>query len=137
MNTKSLLRIIAAIIGGEIALILLTTVAQEVLFDGISYTASNNFTLIVGGLATFIAAILAGGVARWIAKNPNLIVPILISTLVMIETIYLINAGITNDPVWFDILAGLALVIGIGLGLGFYFVEWWIKPKRLDPLNSA
>lgn len=115
------LRIGLAILQGEVALIILATVAQEVLFDGINYVKSSKTELLLGGFATFIAAILSGFVARLVIKNSNYIVPLGISLLITAETTYLITAGKTGDPLFADMLAGLSLIVGIWIG--FYWNE--------------
>ncbi|WP_036381763.1 hypothetical protein [Muricauda sp. MAR_2010_75] len=119
MNSKNIFRIVLAIIGGEIALIIFATIAQEVLFDGISYNSSPISEIALGGLATFIAAILAGIVARLIIRNKINTVPWGITVLVTVEMTYLILTGKTGDPIWFDILAGASLIIGIWLGFNY------------------
>lgn len=132
------LRIGLAILLGEIALIILATVAQEVLFDGISYVKSSKTELLLGGFATFIAAVLSGLVARLVMKNPNYIVPLGISLLITAETTYLITAGKTGDPLFADVLAGLSLIAGIWIG--FYWIDrkniltnkkLWMESKQL------
>ena len=119
MNTKKILRIILAVLAGEIALILFTTIAQEVFFDGINFRTSSWFDIIVGGALTFLAAILAGGVARWVSKANYKAVPIAISILIITEMTYLIKEGIATGPLWFDIMAGGSLVVGIWMGYNY------------------
>lgn len=114
-----IIRIIAGIVAGEVALVLLTTLAQEVLFDGISYLGSSTITLIAGGALTIVAAIGAGTIARVVGRKEYIVIPSVISVLIIMEMSYLIGAGITTDPVWFDALAGLSLVLGIWFG---YFI---------------
>lgn len=108
-----------AALSGEIAVVLFTTIAQEVLFDGIDYYTSPNVELIIGGMATFIAAILAGCVASLVVKNKTHWPHAIISVLIVVEMTYLISAGKTSGPLWFDVIAGLSLIIGIWVG---YFV---------------
>ena len=119
MTFKKWTLVILAIIGGEISLVLLTTIAQEVLFDGIRYRSSPLFDLVVGGTATFLAAVLAGFIARLIAGAHHLVVPLVISLIVTLETGYLISRQISGDPLWFDVLAGASLIIGIWLGFNY------------------
>lgn len=121
MKNYTWIRIIAAILVGEIVLVLLTTLAQEVLFNGIRFTSSPWSVLIFGGLATFLAAVGAGWIARWVISEDQKIVPTVISLLIIIETGYLISRQVSGDPVWFDILAGLSLVVGVWLG--FYAIN--------------
>jgi len=119
MESKKILRIVLAILGGEIALIILATVAQEVLFDGINFHSSSPFELIFGGLATTVAAILSGIVGRLIIKKDHKAVPIGISILITAEMTFLILTNKTGDPAWFDIIAGSSLILGIWIG--FYY----------------
>lgn len=119
-----ILKILLAIVIGELSLIIFTTVAQEVLFDGISYTDSSRFDLVFGGLATFLSAILAGIVIVLISGRGTLIPPFVISLIIVIETSWLINAQLSGDPVWFDILAGASLIVGVWIG---FFCGYKVK----------
>lgn len=123
------MRIVLATLVGEIALILLTTFAQEVLFDGIRYSTSSNFDIYVGGFATFLAAIFAGVIVSIINKGKNYIPQIIISTLIFLETTFLISTSRTGDPIWADALAGLSLILGIWLGR-FIVRRFFIKPSN-------
>ena len=96
---KTIYPIIFALLAGEITLILLATVAQEVLFDGIRYLSSSKTELFWGGH----------------------IVPSGISFLIITETTYLMISNKTGDPWWVDALAGFSLIIGIWIG--FYWRE--------------
>lgn len=111
-----MLWIVLAALIGEIALALFTTIAQEVLFDGIDYYTSTNFELIIGGIATFIAAILAGCFASLAIKNKNHWPHSIISLLIVAEMIYLVVTGRTSGPLWFSFSSGLSLIIGIWSG---------------------
>lgn len=112
---------------GEVTLVLLTTVAQEVLFDGITFRASSISDLLWGGTATNLAAVISGCVASLVAKEKYIIVPIVVSLFIVADTSYIILKNITGDPVWFDILAGTGLVFGVWLG---YFLVHFIKSNR-------
>lgn len=112
---KSSIIILAAILG-EIALILLTTVAQEVMFDGIDYYTSPLSDIFFGGLATFIAAVLAGMVAAIPVKGISGMPHLIISIIIVLETAYLMISGVLNGPVWFDLLASCSLIIGVWAG---------------------
>lgn len=119
MKIRQVSLIVCAILGGEIALILFATIAQEVLFNGITYNTSSMSEILFGGLATFVAAILAGLAARLIIKYYEKVVPIAISIIITVEMTYLINTNKTGDPAWFDIMGGLSLIIGIWLGFSY------------------
>ncbi len=112
-------RVLLAIIAGEAALVLLTSVAQEVLFNGIDFYTSGRLDIILGGLATILAAVMAGAIAAVIPEDRNHIPPLVISVIILLETSYLISTGILPGPFWFDVLSGLSLVAGIWLG---YFI---------------
>jgi len=109
-------RILLAVLAGYLALILLTTVAQEVMFSGIDYYDSPRDDLIFGGLATFIAAVFSGMVAAILVDGRSVIPHLVISILILTETTYLILSGTLRGPLWFDILSGLALIIGVWAG---------------------
>ena len=66
MTAKRFFIILIAAIAGEIALVLFTTLAQEVIVDGVQWGVSSTGDLILGGVATLIAGILAGMVASTI-----------------------------------------------------------------------
>lgn len=130
MSAKSSYKyIILAVILGEIALILLTTIAQEVLYDGISFATSSNIDMIFGGLATFVAAVIAGIIAVAITRGSTRIPPTIISILIFAEMTYLMLSGKLNNPIWFDILSGLSLILGIWLG--YYIVKKFLKSSAI------
>ena len=117
MNTKLIISTFLATLAGEIVLILLTTVAQEVLVNGVYIESSSVDDLILGGIATLIAGIISGIVASSIGGKLNNKPHIFISILIGIETLYLISSGkATNNPLWFDIISGIALIISIWVG---------------------
>ena len=113
---KKLAWIILASLLGEAALVLLTTVAQEVLFDGIDYYHSSLGDIFFGGLATFIAAVLAGIIASLVVRGKSFVPHIVITVLISLEMTYLMATGIVDGPFWFDVLSGLSLVVGIWVG---------------------
>lgn len=93
--------------------------SAEVLFDGIRYSRSSSFDLIFGGLATFLAAGLAGFIARKIIRVNAVIVVFVLTVLISLETVYLILNKVSGDPVWFDLLAAAGLIGGIWLGFNY------------------
>ncbi len=130
MSTKSSYKyIILASLLGEISLILLTTIAQEMLFDGIRFATSSNLELIFGGLATFLVAVIAGIIAAAIVKASTLIPHTIISILTFIEMTYLMISGKLDDPIWFDVLSGFSLILGIWLG--YFIVKKYLQSKGI------
>ncbi len=75
--------ILLATVLGEVALILLTTVAQEVMFDGIDYYTSALGDIFFGGLATFIAAVFSGMLASLIVRGSSVVPHGLISAMIL------------------------------------------------------
>ncbi len=124
---KRIARIFLAVIAGEAALVLLTTVAQEVLFNGIDYYTSSRSDMILGGLATLLAAVIAGAIAAIIPKDRIHIPPLVISMIILLEVSYLYTAGILTGPLWFDVLSGLSLVAGIWMGYYIILRSGFIK----------
>jgi hypothetical protein len=117
LNRSQLIgRIILAAVLGELALILLTTIAQEVLFNGIDYNTSSLFEIFFGGLATFIAAILAGLLTSYIVKGSTMTPHWIISAFIVAEMTYLIASEVLTGPIWFEILSGLSLIVGVLAG---------------------
>lgn len=115
MMKNPIIRIIVAILVGEILLVLLTTIAQEVLVDGVYIEHSSVSDLIIGGIATLLAGAISGYVAGYISVKSK--IPfIVISLLITLETIYLITANKTKGPTWFDVISALALIFSVCFG---------------------
>ena len=110
------LRGLAAVVLGEATMVLLITLVQENLFGGVSFTRSGGGALLVSGALTFLAAVLGGFVAGWIARGFPMLPAIVLAAEIPIETTYLILSDKTFDPVWFDSLAAGSLVVGLLLG---------------------
>jgi hypothetical protein len=121
-NLPPVLLILLAIIAGEITLVLLSSLVQGVLYDGIFWTSSPKSDIFIGGFLTFLSAVIPGYLAMWIVRNKTYFPHIVISLLIAVETTWLITRNQTPDPVWFDALAGLSLIVGIFLG-------GWLKRK--------
>ncbi|MDH3246848.1 MAG: hypothetical protein OEM26_19660 [Saprospiraceae bacterium] len=118
---KKAMWILGSIVVGELALAVLTTIAQEVIFDGIGYNESPFWELLVGGILTVLAAIGAGWIARKIIRKRRLIIPLGIAVLILIESYYLVFIRGSDQPLWFEMLAVLSLIFGIWFG--FYLPD--------------
>ena len=59
---------------------------------------------------------------------------VFISLFILADTTYLMVNGVTGDPLWFDMLAGSALVGGVGLG---YYYRKWLPLNRGNEIASA
>ncbi len=123
--SKSVFKTILAVLLGEIVLIVLTTVAQELIYDGISYNQSPVADIFIGGFLTVLAAVFAGLTASFIGGQMNYWPHIFISMLITTEMTYLITTGVTTDPLWFDIFAGLSLAAGVWIGFAIRKLLWF------------
>ncbi|HLF65647.1 MAG TPA: hypothetical protein VI603_17930 [Saprospiraceae bacterium] len=124
-NTRYYLFIFLAVVIGEITLILLSSLVQGVLYDGIFWTTSTRTDLIIGGFLTFLTAMISGYVALWIAQRMTYIPHFILSLFICTETTWLIATHQTPDPAWFDALAGLSLIVGVWLG-GWFRKNFWM-----------
>lgn len=116
MTAKHIVRTVVATLVGEFSLVVLTTVAQEVLVDGVDWQHSSNFDLTVGGLATLLAGVLTGIIASYIGGNNDPWPVRIISLLVVIETTYLIVADKAGNTLWFSIASSVSLIAAIWIG---------------------
>ena len=117
---KTFLRLTFAIIIAELILIVLITLFQEVLANGVILGKSSLKDLLIGGLGTLIAGFLAAILASILAKKNKTTAIIILSCLVVIETTYLILTGKINNPIWFDVLAAILLIGSFWIGLIAY-----------------
>ena len=118
---KNILFITLAIITGFASLTLLTIIAQEVIFDGISFTNSPLSTLLIGGGLSVLSAVFAGCIARLVYTPYKIIVPIIISLFIVADTTSIIVKNVSVDPAWFDLTAGVSLIIGVWVG--YYYTQ--------------
>jgi len=129
MKTKQILKTVLAIICGEVIMILLITVAQEVIVNGVRIGASPLQDIIIGGTGTIISGIIAGFVSTFIGGISNRIPAIGLTILVIIETTLLIVLEKINNPIWFDASAALSLIGAIWVG---YYLFQKLKNRRLN-----
>ncbi|RIA09959.1 hypothetical protein OE09_1805 [Flavobacteriaceae bacterium MAR_2010_72] len=100
MSTKFVFKIFIAIVVGELLLVLLTTLAQEVLVDGVHLYNSSLADIIIGGGATLLAGAVSGFAAAFIAGRSVKIPHAIISILIVVETTYLILSNKVSGPLW-------------------------------------
>lgn len=116
ISFEKILRILVAVVIGEILLVLGTTLAQEIIFDDIAWESSSPLELLGGGIGSFLAAVISGASAYLIVKKANVIPNVILSILILAETIWLINSGKSQEPMWFSSTAGAMLILGIWVG---------------------
>lgn len=126
---KKWLRIIIATLTGYALMGLLITSVQEWIFHGVSYNKSSISVLILAGAGTFLSAVIGGWIAFRINLKNTKLSNILMSILVVVETVWLLKTYKADSPVWFDVLAALSLIIGIFLGCSLDFIK---KPTNME-----
>jgi len=109
-------RSVAAVLVGYVLMGALITLVQETWFGGVSYTKSTAGVLVAAGFFTFLAAVVGGYAAGWIAGRRPMLHGLAMSCIVVVETSWLIGSGRTWDPTWFDVTAASSLIVGILLG---------------------
>lgn len=122
-------RSVAAVVVGYVLMGALITLVQETWFGGVSYTKSSTGVLVTAGFFTFLAAVVGGYAAGWIAGRRPMLHGLAMSCLVVLETTWLIRSGKTWDPVWFDVTAAGSLVAGILIGAWLHVC--CARPMRL------
>ena len=110
------LRFLLAAVAGYAVMVLLITLVQEVIFGGVGYYESSLLVLLVAGGGTVLSGTVGGTLATWIAPNHSPISARIMGLLVVVETTYLMSAGILDGPVWFDVMASGTLILGILAG---------------------
>jgi hypothetical protein len=109
-------RTVLAVVLGYLTLILLTTLVQETLLGGVSYHHSTTAILIVAGLLTPLASVVAGFVTAAIAGRWLFIHNVPMAIAIAVETTVLYTTGRVDGPLWFEALAGGTLIAGAFAG---------------------
>jgi hypothetical protein len=115
-NMKDMLSIIAGVICGYAAMVVLITLVQETWFGGVGWGITPVGTLLVAGFFTMLAAAVGAVLATAIARSRRRLPALIMSVLVGIETTTLVLTGRVGGPLWFDVLAALSLVFAILVG---------------------
>ncbi len=112
---RVLLTILATVIGG-LSLVLYTTISQDILFDNLSFCTSTNQELILGSMAFFTSAVLAGFIATLIVVKDNYLPHSVISLFIVAKMSFAVLCGQWHGPLWFETGIHLSLIGGIWLG---------------------
>ncbi len=115
-----IIRSVLAVIGGYAVIVLAAALAQDALYGGVSYTGSSFSTLAIAGTLTAAGTVLAGAALASIAgRGANLHGAVLAAWLVF-ETTFLAATGVTDNPIWLDVLTGGSLIAALFLGVHIY-----------------
>ncbi len=113
-------RSIAAVILGYATIVVGAVVFQELLFGGISYLDSPWLDLVIGGGLTALSAVAGGYLLAVVAPIRPMLHSIPLVLWLSFETTYLYVTEITAGPLWFDIVSGASLVVGVLIGAFAY-----------------
>lgn len=110
------LRSIGGLVLGYATLVLASTLVQQTMFGGVSFRHSPTSTLVLAGLLTPVAAVLAGFVTAVVAGRAPIWHVMPIALAVCAETTFLYATHKVDGPLWFEGGAGMALVVGVLVG---------------------
>ena len=111
-----LLRTLLGVVVGYLVMVALLFLVQDVSFGGISFDKSSTLELLIAGPLSALAAVVGGVTATAIAGMKTRTAGVVMSVIVVIETIYLVTTGRVGGPLWFDLLGSGSLVAGILVG---------------------
>lgn len=111
------LRFAAAVAAGYAAMVILITLVQETWLGGVGWGSSSPAALAAGGAGTFLAGMIGGFLATWIAAGHGHGPGLVMCAVVAVETSVLLASGKLAGPLWFDLAAAASLVVAILLGV--------------------
>ena len=113
-------RSIAAVFLGYATIAVGAIVFQTLLFGGITYWDSQWLDLVVGGGLTALSAVAGGYVLAVVAPFRPMRHTIPLVLWLSFETTVIYLTDTTAGPLWFDILSGSSLVVGVLIGAFAY-----------------
>ncbi len=119
----AILRGVFGVVAGYAVMVVLITLVQETWFGGVDFYESSKVELGVAGLFTCLSAVVGGAVGTAVAGVTTRLVAWILSAFVSVETTTLIVSGEAGGPLWFDIMAGGSLIVGIFAGV-ILFLRW-------------
>ena len=93
-----------------------TTLLFSLLPNSGAFTSSGYVELGVAGIMVFLCAACGGFLTAKISGRAPFIHAGLVGILIVAETMWIVTTGVGDAPVWFDILGGLNLLLGILFG---------------------
>lgn len=108
-----ILRSIGAIVIGYATIVIAALVFQDALFGRVTHD-SPLVAIVVGGGMTAVASVLGGYLLAHVAPSRPLWHAMFLMVWLCIETTLLYLEG--NSPLWFDIMAGGSIVLGVLIG---------------------
>lgn len=124
-----LFRSIAAVILGYATIVAGAVIFQELLFGGISFHQSPWLHLVVGGGLTGFSAVVGGYLLAVVAPSRPMLHTIPLILWLGFETTFLYVTEVTAGPLWFDIVSGGSLIVGVLVG-AFAFLRLGPESRR-------
>jgi len=125
----NVLRYVLAIVLGYAAMALLLFVVQDYTLGRPELGVTPFYLLLLVGVGSTLAAVAGGWLAGVIKKSKKLWPQVLMCLLIITESTYLMAEGITDNPIWFEMIASASLLLGILVG-GWVANYGWIMPKK-------
>ena len=110
------LRYAAAAVAGYLLIVLGTTLILEVLLDGFTFTGSSAGALAVATAGVLLSGLAGGYLAGWIGGPRPVAHALGVLVFLTVDTTYVVTSGISKDPIWFDLVAGIGLMAATVLG---------------------
>jgi hypothetical protein len=109
-------RSIAAVVAGYAVIVAGTILAFEVWLGGIGYHKSSTQVLAVASVAAFVSGFSGGYVAAWLGGRPQLLHAAGVLLPLILDTTYVVTSGVSSDPLWYDLVGALTLMVAAILG---------------------
>ena len=119
---KKISLIILAFILGYTVMVIGLYLSQDAFFGGIVIGRTKLWQLAIAGVGALLSAFVGGYVTGLIAPVKNYIPQFILAGETVIESIYLYVEGAFPNPLWFDIMSEMTLLVGI-FGGGYFYLK--------------
>ena len=126
---KNILGTLLAFILGYAVMVVGLYLSQDLFFGGIHIGETKLWQVAIAGFGAVVSAFAGGFVAGKIAPVKTFLPQIILAGETVIESIYLYLTGVFTNPLWFDILSELTLMVGIVAG-GYYYLNVYRKDRQ-------
>jgi hypothetical protein len=109
-------RVLLGVIAGYAVIVIGTILTFEVLLGGIGYYKSSSLVLGIASVGAFVVGFLGGCVAALIGGRSYLLSAAGVLLPLVLDTTYVINSGISKDPLWYDLIGAGTLMFATLVG---------------------
>lgn len=120
-----------AVVAGYAVMILGLLLTQDLSLGRVEFGITPFWKIPLVGIGALASAALGGWVAFLISKSKKLIPQIIMAGFTIFETTALLMEGVLTNPLWFELLSELTLIVGI-IGAGYL-----ASKGRLFPASMA